>query len=307
MKKWIAVFLTYVCFLGSFSFSLVSAGDASRKDRPYCELIKTYDIEQDLTYILTENHKLLVRVRLLAEKLGADIEWNLEQRMLTFSFDGQLLGKAIDKTTISFSVPSEDADDRISMVYIKQGELSPSLLYYVVRYKDMNGQFYAPIQCILEPFFEVVLDMDAMQVHLYDNPAFQRTKIIPSQAQIISNYKAFEFNLWKENDDTPLYVGLNDFFQSISTNAVFKLQPPRLIYASPHLGYALMFHVEEKSLYLVHEQEEAQETLLIELEHELRMDDQQPYLALPDLKAILDAQTHCFKDREQAIYLTFDW
>ncbi len=308
-KICITLIATFLIFLFFIPFFLIfsQADGAELHNKSYRELIKTYDIEEDLLYLITPNDQLLVGVRTLAEELWADIEWEPTQQKMVFTYNEKILGKAIEKTIISFFIINEEEHWNCK-VYVQQGNVESIYPYYLAQCKLMDGIFFAPIQCMLEPFFEVVLEMDTMQVHLYDNPVFHRTKILPSQALIISNYEVFEVNYKKNNNnETPLYIGLNDFFQSIATDVVFKLQPPRLIYTSDFHLKAFVVDLIDHSMHILYYNEDEQKKIPIKLDYELHIDDLQPYLALPDLIAILHAQKHCFEDSDIATYLTFEW
>jgi len=102
-------------------------------------------------------------------------------------------------------------------------------------------------------------------------------------------------------------VGLNDFFRALGTSVEFRLQPPRLLYRSLYLKKAICFDLDSASLHLIDESGDLPLTSKIELENDIRIDDEQVYLSLPDLITIMNAQTPYYEDSEKNSYLTFEW
>lgn len=301
MKKFISLMMLAVC-ISAFGFSSLSlaSGETSSPEKPYRNLLKTFAVSPN-SFEIDENY-FVATLRFMAEILSADILWDGVSGTITFTiYPSEFMGKELQATTISF-IPTERAEEPSHYVV----EVNGQIFYHIPRITE-NGALYLPLYCVFEPLFEVIVEQENLRVHLYDNPAFHRVKLLPTENQIISDYILHDLALLRDEEASVLYVGLNDFFKALGTSVEFRLQPPRLLYRSLYLTKAFCFDLDSASLHLIDESGDLPLTSKIELENDIRIDDEQPYLSLPDLITIMNAQTPHYEDSEKNSYLTFEW
>jgi hypothetical protein len=291
--------LVSISTLGFSSLSFAS-GETNSPEKPYRSLLKTFAIPPN-SFEIDEKY-VVAPLRFMAEILDASISWDGVSGIITFDISpSEFMGKELQATTISF-IPTEGTEEQIHYMV----EVNGQPFYHIPRITE-NGALYLPLYCVFEPLFEVIIERENRQVHLYDNPAFHRVKLLPSEKQVISDYISNDIALLRDEETSVLYVGLNDFFRALGTAVEFRLQPPRLLYRSIYLQKAFCFDLESTSLHLIDESSDMPITSKIELEHYIRIDDSQPYLSLPDLITIMNAQTPPYEDSEINTYLTFEW
>jgi hypothetical protein len=293
--------LVYVCIstLGFSSLSFAS-GETNSPEKPYRSLLKTFAIPPN-SFEIDEKY-VVAPLRFMAEILDASISWDGVSGIITFDISpSEFMGKELQATTISF-IPTEGTEEQIHYMV----EVNGQPFYHIPRITE-NGALYLPLYCVFEPLFEVIIERENRQVHLYDNPAFHRVKLLPSEKQVISDYISNDIALLRDEETSVLYVGLNDFFRALGTAVDFRLQPPRLRYPSRYLQKVFCFDLESTTLHLIDESSDLSITSKIELEHDIRIDDSQPYLSLPDLINIMNAQTPPYEDSDINTYLTFEW
>lgn len=301
MKKFISLMVLAVC-ISAFGFSSLSlaSGETSSPETPYRSLLKTLTVPPN-SFEIDENY-VVAPLRFMANVLPASISWDGASGIITFDISpSEFMGKELQATTISF-IPTERAEEPSHYLV----EVNGQIFYHIPRITE-NGALFLPLYCVFEPLFEVIVEQEKMRVHLYDNPAFHRVKLLPTENQIISDYALHDLALLRDEEASVLYVGLNDFFRALGTSVEFRLQPPRLLYRSLYLKKAFCFDLESTSLHLIDESGDLPLTSKIELENDIRIDDEQPYLSLPDLITIMNAQTPYYEDSEKNSYLTFEW
>jgi hypothetical protein len=291
--------IVFISTLGFSSLSLAS-GETNAPEKPYRSLLKTLTVPPN-SFEIDENY-VVVPLRFMANVLPAKISWDGASGIITFDISpSEFMGKELQATTISF-IPTERAEEPSHYVV----EVNGQLFYHIPKITE-NGALFLPLYCVFEPLFEVIVEQENLQVHLYDNPAFHRVKLLPFENQIISDYTLHDLASLRDEEASVLYVGLNDFFSALGTSVEFRLQPPRLLYRSLYLKKAFCFDLESTSLHLIDESGDLPITSKVELENDIRIDDEQPYLSLPDLITIMNAQTPYYEDSEKNRYLTFEW
>jgi hypothetical protein len=285
MKKSMVVVLVLMLIVGS---------SAMAKERNLDVNIATdkRNVHFSTTQALLISDRYYISLREVTERLGLSVGWDADERKFTIH---QLNGR---KLMAKF-------DD--SVWYINEFPyyyLDKSLI-------TVNDRSYAPIRVLLEPLCQVQFTRTEQTdtIHAKENGIFNRVKILPTDSEIIINYKLHQLKtkLIKQNEE--VFVPLQEFIELIHGQVEYhetsEYGNPEIQIIPANLNSVIALYPEKNQAILF--DNDTNEKEFISLPHQLLQENGSYFMGVTDLILVLQAEKDTYLDSDVNTYFNFEF
>jgi len=295
-------------FLLILTFTVSANIEANIETPMEKKLVTSISVEKDKRILFDKDRTFIVPC-VLAEMTGANVNWiegkksNISWRV-TITYPWNVLGKQLEKKTFI----------AVQSVYDKKFQRE------VQKYTINNTEYYSlyspntiatniSIRATLEPIFEIKWIPETRVIEIYDNPYYNRVKLLSKSSEAIINYELHKLNsgLIKQNEE--IFIPLREFIElmkgKIEYSQTSEYNSPKIIIKPANIDKEIKIYPKIGKAVLTNN--ESKEEKEITLTKKMISRNGSYFIGVDDLISILQAEKHTYLDSDVNVYFNFEF
>ena len=268
--------------------------------------IKSIPLLEDSHFMKLQNNRFFVSLEFL-EHIGIDADYRIstnKDRMpnqIDIEIKPPLFGKDLEKQKIRIEVTND-----VNAYYINE------IKYYLFSCDMTDNQGFPKnwisVRGLLEPFFKLNWNPESKIVEIYDNPFYNRVKLLPQSSEIIINYELHKLNSGLIKQNKEVFISLREFIELISGkieyNPTSQYNSPEIIIKPVNINKEIKIYPQLNKAILINEDNKIRE---INFLNNLINKNGSYFIGINDIISILEAEKHTYLDSDVNTYFNFEF
>ena len=268
--------------------------------------IKSIPLLEDSHFMKLQNNRFFVSLEFL-EHIGIDADYRIstnKDRMpnqIDIEIKPPLFGKDLEKQKIRIEVTND-----VNAYYIN--EIKYYLLICDMTNKQGFPKNWISVRGLLEPFFKLNWNPESKIVEIYDNPFYNRVKLLPQSSEIIINYELHKLNSGLIKQNKEVFISLREFIElmkgEIKYNPTSQYNSPEIIIKPVNINKEIKIYPQLNKAILINEDNKIRE---INFLNNLINKNGSYFIGINDIISILEAEKHTYLDSDINTYFNFEF
>ena len=268
--------------------------------------IKSIPLLEDSHFMKLQNNRFFVSLEFL-EHIGIDADYRIstnKDRMpnqIDIEIKPPLFGKDLEKQKIRIEVTND-----VNAYYIN--EIKYYLLICDMTNKQGFPKNWISVRGLLEPFFKLNWNPESKIVEIYDNPFYNRVKLLPQSSEIIINYELHKLNSGLIKQNKEVFISLREFIELISGkieyNPTSQYNSPEIIIKPVNINKEIKIYPQLNKAILINEDNKIRE---INFLNKLINKNGSYFIGINDMISILEAEKHTYLDSDINTYFNSEF
>jgi hypothetical protein len=303
ITKAVTICLVLALTITSFYLQTISAEEKRVRD-----LITSISLN-DERFIIYGNRSFTTP-RVITELTGANVDW-IEGKdsdiiaTISINFPSDVFGKEHKNVSINcFLIRGSDTQSAYQQFIIDKTD------YYFIQapqYKE-NSKSFISLRGVLEPLFELQYKPETRVIEIYNNPFYNRVKLLSQSSEIIINYELHKLNSGLIKQNKEVFISLREFIELISGkieyNPTSQYNSPEIIIKPVNIKKEINIYPQLNKAILINEDNQIKE---INFLNKLINKNGSHFIGINDMISKLEAKRHNYLDSDINAYFNFEF
>lgn len=247
---------------------------------------------------------------IFAELTGARIDW-LESNdpnliaTISINFPSEIFGKQRNNLSINcFLIRSFETQCIVQKYCINRTDY-----YFIDASKNKEDRTLVSLRGALEPLFELQYLPETRAIEIYDNPQYNRVKLLTQSSEVIINYELHKLKSGLIHQNKEVFVPLREFIElmkgKIEYNPTSQYNSPEIVVKPANIEIEIKIYPLLNKADLI--QRNTTEKREIIFKKKMINRNGSYFIEVNDLISVLQAEKHTYLDSDINIYFNFEF